>query len=31
MMGLIGDDRKTTASYLTRLAARPAFQRASAD
>lgn len=31
MMGLIGDDRAATAAYLTRLATRPAFQRASAD
>jgi glutathione S-transferase len=31
MMGLIGDDRAQTAAYLTRLATRPAFQRASTD
>jgi glutathione S-transferase len=31
MMGLIGDDRSSTAAYLTRLATRPAFQRASVD
>ena len=31
MMGLIGDDHAATAAYLTRLATRPAFQRASAD
>ena len=31
MMSLLGDDRPATAAYLTRLASRPAFQRATAD
>ncbi len=31
MLGLIGDAHAATAAYLTRLATRPAFQRASAD
>jgi glutathione S-transferase len=31
MMGLVGPDRPNVASYLARLAARPAFGRAQAD
>jgi glutathione S-transferase len=31
MMGLIGDDRPAVAAYLTRLAGRPAFRKATAD